>query len=129
MGLIKQVKVLLQSPYLTAVLWRRLYESKFQHLAPKLKSDGNWKTDSKDNWLISFGTLDLETVKQIRRVTQTNFVTVLMSIQVGALKRMMKELVKSQQDLISIQETYIGHSMGWPYHPVMTQGGGMANHL
>ncbi|CAL8149345.1 unnamed protein product [Orchesella dallaii] len=114
---LEKVKYTLQMPYLMTSKWMDVY---------KYRSESIVKECKEENWLISFITLDLETVKQIRRVTNTHFVSVLMSIQIGALKKLLQEI---KPDLPNTNKTYIGHSMGWPDHPVVKNGGGMTNHL
>ncbi|ODN04839.1 hypothetical protein Ocin01_01837 [Orchesella cincta] len=114
-----KMKYILQMPYFTLERWVEMYRNRAQSFVTEY--------EGKENWLISFCTLDLETVKQIRRVTRTNFVSVLMSIQMGALKKLLREIKPETTD--NIGNTYMGHSMGWPDHPVPQSGGGMTNHL
>lgn len=125
--LLKRIKVLVQFPYLALEPWLKMYQ---------LRRDGKTllveplESAKEEKWLISFCTLDLETVKGIRRATRTNFVSVLMSIQIGALRSFLKEINPNSSVLKQVPlETFLGHSMGWPKHPVPTKGGGMANHL
>lgn len=65
-------------------------------------------------WNMSFATLDLNTVKKIRKATDTHFVCLMISAQFGAMRRLLLE-TKSEKELPEF--LWVGSSLPWPQHP------------
>jgi hypothetical protein len=78
-------------------------------------------------WNISFTTLSLEKVKIVRRLAKCHFNTVLMSIELGALRKHCLKYCKEDENLLP-KNAWIPSATAWPGHPAMIRGG-MCNHL
>jgi len=93
----------------------------------------------KPEWFLSFASLDLDLVKAIRRKTNTHFVTVLMSVLSGAIRRFVLETTITEETQMDdeYEEDYLpnsihmGHSLGWSNHPAMSTKSStkLCNHL
>jgi len=116
-----KVKLFLKLPlWLVGISWKLL------------KTSGlNWKDGDlprNPKMFLSFATLDLETVKKIKKLGKCHFNTILGVVQVDALRKLFLESgrVNSAKELPS--NIYISSAGPWPRHPVMT-GKGLGNHL
>lgn len=70
--------------------------------------------DPNFQWYMSLTTLDLGTVKMIRKATDVHFICLMISAQFGALRRLMVE-TKKESELPEF--LWIGSSLPWPSHP------------
>lgn len=68
-------------------------------------------------WFLGLATLDVKPLKEIRRQTNTHFITVMMSVMIGALRQLLIE--KRDEKEIPIQ-IYTANSLPWPNHPRTT---------
>lgn len=72
------------------------------------------RKESPYRWSMSFTQLDLATLKQIRRKHNVHFVSIILSILGGALKRYLLDS-KSSVDLPT--HLHMGTTLPWPKHP------------
>lgn len=72
------------------------------------------KPSDAQQWFMSLATFDLNTVKLIRKATDSHFICLMISAQFGALRRLMLE-TQVEQELP--EYLWIGSSLPWPNHP------------
>lgn len=65
-------------------------------------------------WLMSFVTLNLKSIKMIRRATDCHFVCLIISAQFGALRKLLLETRKESE---LPEYLWTGCSLPWPNHP------------
>ncbi|CAL8102881.1 unnamed protein product [Orchesella dallaii] len=108
-----KVKYIYQAPYgvISAYAnqaFSRDSQSPYKKLASSIKS-------KPQPWLMSFATLDLNTVKMIRKATDTRFICLMVAAQFGALRKLLLETM-SEKELP--ENLWIGSSLAWPNHPL-----------
>jgi hypothetical protein len=77
-------------------------------------------------WLYSSVTLKLADVKKVRQMSGARFLTVLATMETGALRRYLLESGRKMSDLPT--EIWVPSPTGLPKHPAMLHGG-MTNHM
>jgi len=66
--------------------------------------------------LYSFFTLDLESVKRVRRRTGAHVISILLTLLGGVLRRLLIEQ-RGQKEAELPDHIYTAHSLPWPSHP------------
>lgn len=70
-------------------------------------------------WFMSFNTLDVEKIKVIRRRTKSHFISVMMALTIGALRRYLRENCKARGNALP-NHIWTANSLPWPGHPQTT---------
>lgn len=71
------------------------------------------------NWYMSLNTLNLQKLKDVRRRTKAHFISVMMSLTIGAIRRYLKENSKDNGESIP-NYIWTANSLPWPNHPRST---------
>ncbi|ODN03602.1 hypothetical protein Ocin01_03093 [Orchesella cincta] len=108
-----KLKYIYQSPYVVLGAYgnqafSRDSQTPYKKLSRSLKS-------KPQKWLMSFATLDLQTVKMIRKATDTHFICLMLAAQFGALRKL---LLESMSESELPENLWIGSSLAWPNHPL-----------
>lgn len=115
---IKQAKCFFEAPMALLLMYvdlifSRTSRSPFKNLVPTGISFADSSTE-KMEWFASFASLDLESLKVIRRATDSHFVCLMITAQLGALRRLMLE---TMHDSELPKYLWIGSSLPLPNHP------------